>query len=331
MLATATHDHKRGEDVRARLAVLSEQPQTWADRLTSWIDGSTVLRTDDQPAVGDIAMLLQMIVGAWPFDLALEDAKGRVAFAARLAAWQEKALREAKIHTDWSDPDKSYEDAARRFVERLVAANALPDLLADIFSFIQSIAAAGAVNGLAQAALKLSAPGIPDLYQGTDYWDLSLVDPDNRRPVDFERRRRSLSSMDVADALGHWRDGRIKQALIARLLAVRAALPELFARGDYRPVAVEGEKAQHLVAFLRTHGANRLLVAVPRLPLALLRARDTLELDPTAWNDTSLVIPHETPWFDTIDGRTLEATAGKIRVQDLFTRLPVAIFSTKRS
>ncbi|WIM12641.1 malto-oligosyltrehalose synthase [Enhydrobacter sp.] len=331
MLATATHDHKRGEDVRARLAVLSEQPQTWADRLTSWIDGSAVLRTDGQPAVGDIAMLLQMIVGAWPLDLVLEDAKGRAAFAARLAAWQEKALREAKIHTDWSDPDKSYEDAARRFVERLVAANALPDLIADIFSFIQSIAAAGAVNGLAQAALKLSVPGIPDLYQGTDYWDLSLVDPDNRRPVDFERRRRSLSSIDVADALGHWRDGRIKQALIARLLAVRATLPELFARGDYRPVPVEGEKAQHLVAFLRTYGENRLLVAVPRLPHALLRARDTLELDPAAWKDTSLVLPHETPWFDTIEGRTLQATAGKIRVQDLFTRLPVAIFSTKRS
>jgi malto-oligosyltrehalose synthase len=189
MLATATHDHKRGEDVRARLAVLSERPQAWIDRLTSWIRDSDALRTDAQPAVGDVAMLLQMVVGAWPFDLALEDERGRTAFAERLAAWQEKALREAKLRTNWADPNPAYETAAREFLVRLVADNAQPELLADIFGFIQSVAAAGAVNALAQVVLKLTVPGVPDLYQGTDYWDLSLVDPDNRRPVDFEQRR----------------------------------------------------------------------------------------------------------------------------------------------
>jgi malto-oligosyltrehalose synthase len=331
MLATATHDHKRGEDVRARLAVLSERPRVWIDRLTGWIGDSNALRTDDQPTTGDVAMLLQMIVGAWPFDLALEEDNGRHAFAGRLAAWQEKALREAKLHTHWADPNQAYEAAARQFLIWLVADNARPELLADIFAFIRSIAAAGAVNGLAQVVLKLTVPGVPDLYQGTDYWDLSLVDPDNRRSVDFERRRKSLLSLDVADALAHWRDGRIKQAIVARLLAIRRASPGLFARGDYRPVPVEGTKAQHVVAFLRTYGGSRLLVVVPRLPQALLRSRDALELDPAAWQSTSLTLPDETDWHDVIEGRTLQPTKQKLAARELFGRLPVAIFSTKRS
>lgn len=328
MLATATHDHKRGEDVRARLAVLSEQPQAWIDCLTRWIETSAPLRTEGRPSSGDIAMLLQTIVGAWPFDLALDDAKGRAAFAARLAGWQEKAMREAKLRTDWFDPNQLYETDARQFVQRLVADNALPDLLSDILAFIRSIDAAGAVNGLAQIALKLTAPGIPDLYQGTDYWDLSLVDPDNRRPVDFECRCRSLSALDIADALDHWRDGRIKQAVIARLLAVRRTLPELFSHGDYQPVRVEGPMAEHVVAFLRTHGDNRLLVVVPRLPLTLMTTPETLQIEPARWQGTSLVLPHSGEWFDVIERRTVAATDGNIELKRIVARVPVTIFST---
>ncbi|HEY6983238.1 malto-oligosyltrehalose synthase [Reyranella sp.] len=331
MLATATHDHKRGEDVRARLAVLSERPQAWIDRSARWMEASGALRTDGQPAAGDIAMLLQMIVGAWPLDLASDDAAGRVAFAERLAGWQEKALREAKLRSDWSDPDQIYEAAARRFLQRLLAEGALPDLLADIFAFVQSIAAAGAVNGLAQAVLKLTTPGVPDLYQGTDYWDFSLVDPDNRRPVDFERRCESLSSLDHADALAHWRDGRIKQAIIARLLAMRRALPDLFTCGDYRPVAVEGPMAEHVVAFLRTYGESHLLVAVPRLPQALVSDRGTLTLEPKSWQDSVLSVPGRALWVDAIGQETLSAPGGAIALQQVFVRLPVAVFSTKWS
>jgi maltooligosyltrehalose synthase len=273
-------------------------------------------------------MLLQTIVGAWPLDLSLKDATGRAAFAARLAGWQEKALREAKLRTDWFDPNQLYETAARQFVRRLVADNALPDLLADILAFIGSVAAAGAVNGLAQVVLKLTAPGVPDLYQGTDYWDLSLVDPDNRRPIDFECRCRSLSSLDIADALDHWRDGRIKQAVIARLLAVRRTLPELFSHGDYRPVRVEGPMADHVVAFLRTHGENRLLVVVPRLPLALMTTPETLQIEPARWQGTSLVLPHSGDWFDVIERRTVSSIDGNIELQRIFARVPVTIFST---
>ncbi len=331
MLATATHDHKRGEDVRARLAVLSERPQAWIDRLTRWIERSDTLRTDGQPANGDIAMLLQMIVGAWPFYLTLDDEAGRATFAERLAAWQEKALREAKLHTDWYDPNPTFEAAARHFLMSLLARNALPDLLADIFAFIQSIAAAGAVNGLTQAVLRLTAPGVPDLYQGTDYWDLSLVDPDNRRPVDFERRRKSLASADLAHALAHWRDGRIKQVIIARLLAVRRALPDLFSRGDYEPVPVEGAMTQHVLAFRRRHGDDGLLVVVPRLVQVTLSDPDALLLDPTAWKGTALSLGRDQVWFDVIEDRTLSSENGSIALQQIFGRLPVAIFSTKRS
>src|SRR5260370_20207366 len=146
MLATATHDHKRGEDLRARLAVLSERAHAWTDKVSRWIDGSAALRTDGMPAVADIAMLLQMIVGAWPLQLALDDGAGPATFARRVVGWQEKALREAKLRTSWTDPDRPYEDAARAFVMGLVGGDLLPDLLGDIFAFVQEIAAAGAVH-----------------------------------------------------------------------------------------------------------------------------------------------------------------------------------------
>ena len=196
MLATATHDHKRGEDVRARLAVLSEKADEWASLLPNWIAQCRPLRRQSGDALlphrGDIAMLLQTIVGAWPLDLDMSDQEGRRSFAERLARWQEKALREAKLATDWRVPNEEYESAARDLTMALVADNAVPDLLNDIAAFANRISAAGAVNGLAQTLLKLTVPGVPDFYQGTEFWDFSLVDPDNRRPVDFASRVATL-------------------------------------------------------------------------------------------------------------------------------------------
>ena len=256
MLATATHDHKRGEDVRARLAVLSEMPQRWSRILQDWTARIAPLHADDA------AMLLQTIVGAWPLDLELDDGAGRLAFARRVIGWQEKALREAKLRSDWSDPNRSYEKAARDFVMHLVVGDGQLELITDIFAFIQSIAAAGAVNGLSQLVLKLTAPGVPDLYQGTEYWDFSLVDPDNRSPIDFSARRASLGETSLATAVASWRDGRIKQLVAHRLLALRRARPELFATGSYEPI----DNGDHVVAFRRQHGSDGVLVAVPRLP-----------------------------------------------------------------
>ncbi len=327
LLATATHDHKRGEDVRARLAVLSERPQDWARHVERWLELSLPLWTDNAPAAGDVVMLLQMLVGAWPLDLELEDRPGRSAFAQRLAQWQEKAVREAKLRSDWSEPNQAYESAARRFVVRLVAENALPDLLADIVGFVQGIAAAGAINSLAQTLLKLTVPGVPDLYQGTDYWDFSLVDPDNRRPVAFDARARSLGATGFSEALAHWRDGRLKQLIVARALALRGQRPALFAEGSYEPLEVRGPWAEHVLAFARRLATDVVIVAVTRLPDRLIAHRERLTPDRDAWHDTSLSLPN-IPLRDVLMGEVAPKASRKVATRDLFASLPVALLST---
>jgi malto-oligosyltrehalose synthase len=330
MLATATHDHKRGEDLRARLAVLSERAHAWTDKVSRWIDGSAALRTDGMPAVADIAMLLQMIVGAWPLELALDDGASRATFARRLVGWQEKALREAKLRTSWTDPDRPYEDAARAFVMGLVGGDVLPDLLGDIFAFVQEIAAAGAVNSLTQLLLKLTAPGMPDLYQGTDAWDFSLVDPDNRRPVDFASRRKTLGTQDVLSALERWRDGGLKQAIIARALALRRVLPEVFLAGTYEPVTAEGPMAEHVVAFIRRHGDDMVLTVGPRLPTPLLTAADQLMLDAASWQGTTLRFTENVALTNLFDPDAAALVERNVAVHRLLSRVPIALLSTRQ-
>src|SRR5262249_20091132 len=156
----------------------------------------TALGQKGAPSAGDLALLLQTIVGAWPLDLGLDDRAGRVSFAERVAAWQQKALREAKLHTDWMAVDEAYEQAAFGVVVGLLVEKALPDVLDEIFALVTRLAPVGAVNGLAQCLLRMTVPGVPDLYQGTEFWDFSLVDPDNRRPVDFAKRRAALGERD---------------------------------------------------------------------------------------------------------------------------------------
>jgi malto-oligosyltrehalose synthase len=329
MLATATHDHKRGEDVRARLAVVSELAPAWVDNVSRWIDASASLCSDGGPAAADIAMLLQMIVGAWPLDLDIDDDAGRADFAERLAGWQEKALREAKLRSDWSNPDQAYENAARSFLTRLVAEAAMPDLLKEIFAFIQRIAAPGAVNSLAQLLLKLTAPGMPDLYQGTDDWDFSFVDPDNRRPVDFARREKTLASETVLSALKRWRLVSPKTSVIARVLALRRLIPEVFAAGSYEPVAVEGPLADHVVAFLRRCDDDAVLSVAPRLPTSLLVASDRLVLDAAAWQETTLRFAQDVDLRSVLDPDLPPLVGRNAAMHRLLGRLPIALFSTR--
>jgi maltooligosyltrehalose synthase len=293
MLATATHDHKRGEDVRARLAVLSENATEWEAVLPSWIARCRPLcrQAGDAllPHAGDIAMLMQTIIGAWPLDLDVNDEKGRRAFADRVARWQEKALREAKLATDWTVPNEMYESAARQLTMSLVADNALPDLLNDIAALASRISAAGAANSLAQILLKLAVPGVPDFYQGTEFWDFSLVDPDNRRPVDFNARASALGAASLETLVPSWRDGRIKQALIMRTLALRRACSALFAEGSYEPLEVHGACADRVIAFARRLGDQVLVAIVPRIASQLLRSEREILFDEAAWRDTSVV------------------------------------------
>jgi (1->4)-alpha-D-glucan 1-alpha-D-glucosylmutase len=296
MLTTATHDHKRGEDVRARLAVLSEMPMQWADHVNRWMKLNTSYRTGSPgawiPSPGDELMLYQMTVGAWPPTLADDDHRGREELIERLVAWLIKAIREAKLRTSWTDPDLEYEEGAAGFVRAMLAHES--QSLPDIARFARRIAPPGALNGLTQTLLKLTVPGVPDFYQGTELWDQSLVDPDNRRPVDFASRVMALHQERSAKwLLETWHTGEIKQKLIARVLAHRATHCELYKIGAYVPVQVQGERADHVIAFLRSLGPELLLVIAPRLPSGLLRPGESIIIPPEAWGETCVLLPPE--------------------------------------
>jgi (1->4)-alpha-D-glucan 1-alpha-D-glucosylmutase len=331
MLATATHDHKRGEDLRARLAVLSEFPDEWERAVRRWLElNAPHRRLGDapMPSPGDEAMLYQMIVGAWPTDeLDVRD------YTERLAGWQLKALREAKLATDWTAPNLEYEDAARSFLYTIMADDGF---VADASAFARRIGPAGAVNGLAQTLLKLTVPGVPDIYQGAEFWDLSMVDPDNRRPVDFKRRCEALGAdASPVGLAGGWRDGRVKQAVIRRALALRREVPELFARGEYQPLEVSGPLAAHTVAFQRSHGDAFCIVVVPRLASRLLGLPNSangtsITIPADVWRSTTMHLPEDVTGRrlrDRISGRQLGPRDRHLSLETILAEFPVALLT----
>lgn len=329
MLATATHDHKRGEDLRMRLAVLSAQPAWWAQQVEAFstMAGQLGLAPGHGgPDAGDALMLWQMLVGAWPLTLEPDDAHGLAAFAERMAGWQSKAVREAKLRSTWTEPDERYEAAARALLDAALVQDAGKALRHALHAAAQALAPLGAINGLAQATLRLTTPGVPDLYQGTEGWDLSLVDPDNRRPVDFALRRQWLDDPSPWPALlQQWRSGQCKARLVAQLLQLRASLPELFARGDYKPLRAEGHASAHVLAFRRQHADATLVVAVPRL---LGSAEIVTPLLPAAqWRDDALVLP-DGRYQHVPDGRVLEVHGARVALAELFLHSPVAVLAT---
>ncbi|NHN89009.1 malto-oligosyltrehalose synthase [Acetobacter conturbans] len=254
MLATATHDHKRGEDSRMRIAVLSEVAESWSEVITQWL-------RDLPPATGpdttDALMLYQTLLGVWPLDGDLDEV-----LHCRVSTWLTKALREGKRHTSWLDPNESYEGACQDYLTRLFDSGHSSRFQTEMSDFLWRIAPSAALNSLSQTLLRLTTPGIPDLYQGCELWDFSLVDPDNRRPVDYERRALLLANLpDFDKAATTWKDGTIKFRLIQQLLTFRKQHPGLFLRGAYHPIAVNSE---HVVAFLRVWENRRLLVLAPR-------------------------------------------------------------------
>jgi (1->4)-alpha-D-glucan 1-alpha-D-glucosylmutase len=296
LLTTATHDHKRGEDTRARISVLSERAAWFAAQAEHWLELAAPLREEladgFAPSRGDELMLLQILLGSWPLDLAADDPGGMDEYAKRIAQWQEKAVREAKLRSTWSAPNEAYEGACRAYLERLLLQEEGAELRRAIAAAAMSIAPAGALNGLAQTLLRMTAPGVPDLYQGAEFWDFSLVDPDNRRPVDFTARSQALASeTGPGELLADWRDGRIKQWLIGQTLALRAQLPELFTAGEYLPLEVHGEQAERVLAFARSHQGNAIVVIVPRLAFMLLDGSDNPAIDPRRWGDTYVRLP----------------------------------------
>jgi (1->4)-alpha-D-glucan 1-alpha-D-glucosylmutase len=291
MLATATHDHKRGEDARARLAVLSEIPEHWVRALGRWLGLSASYRNKlhDMPSTGDTAILFQTIVGAWPDGLMKTDQQGLNAYRKRLAAWQCKALREAKLYSDWAEPNEKYEAAANDLLEWIFSGS--PELLAEIADFVENVRAAGAAKSLAQTLLKLTAPGVPDFYQGTEYWDFSLVDPDNRSPVDFTARRTSLAALTSYPSTGI--DHRIKQFLIARVLASRRDLPDLFSKGTYKPLKIVGAAAESFIGFARVLDSTAAIILFCRFTAQLFGRDDIRDISSLLRKDERLLVPPE--------------------------------------
>jgi (1->4)-alpha-D-glucan 1-alpha-D-glucosylmutase len=341
MLATATHDHKRGEDVRARLAVLSEIAHDWSATLRAWstlnapqrraLDGSlAALDHDWAPGPAAEAMLYQTLVGCWPPELSPDDEAGVNDLAERVAQWQLKALREAKLRTSWLAPDEAYEKACRDFLFDILAPQRRNGFLHELSALVARISQAGAINSLQQTVLRLTSPGVPDLYQGTELWDFSLVDPDNRRPVDFAQRAAWLAETPPTDFLAGWRNGRVKLAVVQRLLALRAHLPELLSEGTYLPLAVTGKHAAHVVAFARKHGNAWAVVIVTHLAAALLGERSELPLvDAAQWDDTAVEMPAELNARSLFDWMSTAAPKvednGLLRLRDALAAMPVAV------
>ena len=338
LLATATHDHKRGEDTRARLAVLSEIPDEWEAAVGRWTRLNAAVKREvggeAAPDAADELMLYQTLVAAWPLDLDAGDAEGLAAFRARVGGWLEKAVREAKRHSEWAAPNEAYEQACQDLLAQCLDPARSAPVAREICELAGRIAPAGAANGLAQTLLRLTSPGVPDLYQGTEFWDFSLVDPDNRNPVDFAGRQRALAgAQPPAALLETWRDGRVKQAVIARALAVRARAPGLFARGSYIPLRAEGPAAEHVLAFVRIDEGRAVLAASGRLLAGLLGEAATAPLPPvTSWRGTCVLLPRNLmsrTWSDALGGAappSLQRSGGlRIALAELFATLPVAL------
>jgi (1->4)-alpha-D-glucan 1-alpha-D-glucosylmutase len=318
LTATATHDTKRGEDARARILALSELPEEWADAVAQWraANARHVQRMGARraPSAGLEYKLYQGLVGAWPLDRDVQSLRPR------FQAYAQKAAREAKQETNWLDPDADYEAGLARFIDAILAD---PTFVASLDAFAQRAALLGALNALTQLALKAAMPGIPDFYQGTELWDLSLVDPDNRRPVDFAARGRALDACgETADwqaLAASWPDGRIKLALTQRLLAWRRVLGAVFARGDYRPLLVEGPHRDHVIAFARVHGEQAAILIVGR-HFASFTNGGRRWPRPQDWRAEVMLgdlVPID-------DGAWSGKVPDRLRLADLFEPLPVA-------
>jgi len=340
--ATSTHDTKRGEDVRARINVLSEIPWEWERRVKRWsrwnegrkasVEGRLV------PDRNEEYLLYQSLVGTWP-----SDGSGISSLAGRIREYMVKAVREAKVNTRWIRPNLPYERAVRDFVDAIFREDGGNRFLDDFRAFHQRIDRYGMTNGLSQVLVKIASPGVPDFYQGCELWDLRLVDPDNRGPVDFRVRRRMLAEIRAGEAAGapsllrdllrRPEDGKVKLFLTWKALSFRKERHDLFASGDYLPLAASGGKREHLFAFARKLGERWAITAVPRR-VTRLAAPGEFPVGSKPWGARSMLdLPEEAPhrWRDVLTGELLE-TVGSARkralpLHRLFRDFPVAFLS----
>ena len=354
MLATATHDTKLGEDVRARINVISELPDEWSRQASRWMRLNRPHRTivDGEPAPdrSDEYRFYQAVLGVWPADLPAGAAEAPRELVERLREYMLKAVREAKVHTSWLTTNQAYEDALVTFVSRVLSGPGGARFLTAFLPFQERVASLGMVNSLAQTTLKLGSPGVPDIYQGTELWDLSLVDPDNRRRVDFERRGRLLDDVDallageprtratvVAQWVGDWKDGRIKLLVTAAALRLRKTLPHVFPGGRYLPLDTEVTVPAGAVAFARTAQDDKgnsdvVIFAAPRLCHALMDASSNAPVGADCWKTSRIMLQpafadcvfrHEMTGAEIRPTRT--GDAAWIFLGEAFQTVPVAI------
>lgn len=341
MNATSTHDTKRSEDARARIDVLSEIPERWLERLHSWMRTNAGRRVEvdgrTAPDRGEELMIYQNLLGIWPLDRGEE-----AGLADRMATFATKALREARVHTTWVDPNEAWERAVQGFVRGILSGDpAAVRFRRDFAPFAGEVAFHGALNALTQVVAKAAAPGVPDLYQGTELWSFSLVDPDNRHPVDFGLRAEALRELRrprdedrdalLHDLLGTWRDGRIKLFATNVALELRQARPEVFRSGSYVALEATGAEAESVLAFARRRAGGWVLAAGPRLSTRLTEP-ERFPLGRQAWGRTAMVLPKGAPgtWRDAFTGRPVEAVPGTggrptLRLADLMAAFPVAL------
>jgi (1->4)-alpha-D-glucan 1-alpha-D-glucosylmutase len=298
MLALSTHDTKRSEDVRTRIHLLTEIPDKWREAVERWAAMNSQFKTGEYPDANTEYLIYQTMLGAWPISFD------------RLSAYMQKATREAKRMTSWINPNEQFDNALRQFLEKITSFDLF---LSDLESFVKPLIEPGRISSLAQTLLKMTAPGVPDLYQGTELWDLSLVDPDNRRPVDYNLRNQLLSELPRLNAKEIWArqdEGLPKLWLIHQCLRVRREHPDAFcAAGSYKPLDAQGEKAAHIVAFLR---GNAVAVVAQRLPLTVNGN----------WRGTSIKLSRG-QWRNVLTNETV--SGGSIRISDLLAAFPVAL------
>lgn len=329
MNATSTHDTKRGEDVRARINVLSEIPDEWESCIKRWsrINRGKKRTVNERsvPDRNDEYFLYQTLIGALP-----HDETEYPNFVERVKDYIIKAVREAKVHTAWLKPDTEYEDAYVSFVEEILRES--DQFLEGFMRFQKRVSHYGIFNSLSQTLIKITSPGVPDFYQGTELWDLNLVDPDNRRPVDFEKRislLRNIMDKSYKELLSTREDGRIKLFLIKRALQARKEGVEVFQRGSYIPIEVGGRFREHIVAFARNHGNTWAITIAPRLLTALI---DEGEL-PTGrqiWDDTHILLPKGAPalWRDVITTQAIEGRE-TLLIGEMLKDFPVALLMSE--
>ncbi|MBD0304933.1 MAG: malto-oligosyltrehalose synthase [Nitrospiraceae bacterium] len=346
--ATSTHDTKRSEDVRARINVISEIPVLWKINVARWSKLNKPYKTEvdgaPAPDLNDEYLLYQTLIGAWPLE-PLDERQYRI-FCDRIQGYMAKALHEAKVHTSWVNPNRVYDQAVEKFVEAILDRTRPNPFLESFLPLEEQIAEVGLYNAMAQVVLKIAAPGVPDFYQGTELWDFSLVDPDNRRPVDYATRREALSDLRracedratdrpalIKDLLDTRRDGRIKLYLVLCGLHYRRTHVSLFQNGRYVPLEIGGAHRDHVCAFARVSEQQSVVVAVPRLVQGLLRKDGSTALEADIWKDTWIwTEPHVERYRNVLTDETLSSACIEDRralsLVDVFRHCPVALLES---